>query len=69
MAGRATGSWTFVSSWRDVVPDEVAASMIVLGTWRMPTSTRRMTGGNAKITAAMMAVNRPAPKSTNAGRM
>ena len=30
-AGRATGSWTLVRSCRPVEPDEVAASMIVVG--------------------------------------
>ena len=33
--------------------------MIDVGTARMPTSTRRMTGGTAKMTAATIAVKRP----------
>ena len=41
-----------------MAPDEVAASTAVGGTDRIPTSTRRITGGTAKMTAATIAVNR-----------
>ncbi len=56
-----------MSSWRAVEPDEVAASMIVVGTVRMPTSTSRMTGGRAKMIAAKIAVKRLGSNRTKAG--
>ena len=66
-AGRASGSWTFHSSWRSVEPADVAASTTVGGTARMPASTSRMTGGTAKMTAATIAVNRLGSNSATAG--
>jgi hypothetical protein len=42
--------------------------MMVAGTARIPTSTRRMTGGSAKITAAKIAVMRDASNRIRAGR-
>ena len=50
-----------------MAPDEVAASTASVGTDRIPTSTRRITGGTAKMTAATIAVNREGAKSARAG--
>ncbi len=47
IVGRAKGSCTPSSSWRGVVPAETAASMVVVGSWRMPRLVRRMAGGRA----------------------
>ena len=48
-------------------PAAVAASMVVGETPRMPSATILMAAGAAKVTAAMIAVNRVGPNSASAG--
>ena len=47
IAGRASGSWTFRSTWLFVAPNDTAASTRSAGTSRIPRSVRRMHGGRA----------------------
>ena len=67
-ARRAIGSCTFQISWRPSNPPTVAASRAARWTFTDARSTRRITGGTAKIRAATMAVNRPAENRATAGR-
>ena len=47
IAGRATGSCTFVRSWRSVAPSERPASTVFAGTPRMPKAVMRIAAGIA----------------------
>ena len=47
IAGRATGSCTFVRSWRSVAPSERPASTVFAGTPRMPNAVMRIAAGIA----------------------
>ena len=56
---RDSGSWTLQSSCRSVAPGRRSPPRRPsAGPTRIPTSTSRMTGGTAKMTAATIAVNR-----------
>ena len=44
---RASGSWTLRSTCQRVDPSETAASIVSLGTPRIPSSVMRMAGGMA----------------------